>query len=283
MSVQHAVFRWHGGVWTLRDLASRNGTFVNGQRVVAGPTESFPLNRGDEIAFAESDEVWEFFDDAAPGTLLIPIDADGEVRRDATPYRLDAADVVAIPSAQEPTASAYQRSGRWYLERSDAMLELDHGQRVRVAGERYVVHLSSPATGTVDAEHVLVDHVVKNARLIIGVSPDEESAAVTVHIGRDEHELERRTFLYLLAYLARVRLDDVSDGRDEHDAGWVEVHEACRNLQLSSSEALGLLVHRCRKAMQEARLDDPASVIDRSRRGLLRIGVPSGNLEIRSA
>jgi hypothetical protein len=41
----HAVFEWFGGVWCVRDLGSRNGTFVNGQRILG----EYALNAGDEI------------------------------------------------------------------------------------------------------------------------------------------------------------------------------------------------------------------------------------------
>ncbi len=281
VSVQHAVLRWQAGMWTVRDLGSRNGTFVNGQRVAAGPADIVELVEGDELTFAEGDEVWSLVDAAPPGSLLIPVDDQGNPKTDRAPYRLDVSDVVAVPSSDNPVASVFQREGRWLLERADALVELGHGETVQVGDERFSVHLSTFATGTVDPEQALVEHVVQNAHLEICVSADEESAALAVTIGRDRHTLEARTFLYLLAYLARVRIDDVAAGRAEDEAGWVPVEQACRDLQLSSNEALGLLVHRCRKAMREAHVDDPASVIDRSRRGLLRIGVPAARLDVR--
>ena len=36
ISGEHAAFRWSGDGWELRDLSSRNGTFVGGQRMDAG-------------------------------------------------------------------------------------------------------------------------------------------------------------------------------------------------------------------------------------------------------
>jgi pSer/pThr/pTyr-binding forkhead associated (FHA) protein len=44
-SAVHAVFEPLAGVWTVRDLSSRNGTFVNGERL----DTQRPLRRGDEI------------------------------------------------------------------------------------------------------------------------------------------------------------------------------------------------------------------------------------------
>jgi DNA-binding CsgD family transcriptional regulator len=49
-SAVHAALEPLAGAWTVRDLTSRNGTFVNGTRVL---TER-PLHRGDEIRIGRS-------------------------------------------------------------------------------------------------------------------------------------------------------------------------------------------------------------------------------------
>lgn len=50
VSTRHAEIRFEGGAWLLTDLGSRNGTYLDGQRV-AGPT---PLKPGDLIRLGES-------------------------------------------------------------------------------------------------------------------------------------------------------------------------------------------------------------------------------------
>lgn len=50
VSTRHAEIRFEGGAWILTDLGSRNGTYLDGQRV-AGPT---PLKPGDLIRLGES-------------------------------------------------------------------------------------------------------------------------------------------------------------------------------------------------------------------------------------
>src|SRR5262245_1229387 len=47
VSSQHAVIRWTGARWEVRDLASRNGTTVNGKRLASG--ESVALGAGDAL------------------------------------------------------------------------------------------------------------------------------------------------------------------------------------------------------------------------------------------
>ena len=49
LSRRHALIRRHEGSLLVKDLSSRNGTFVNGEQVKAG--ETHPLNDGDELRF----------------------------------------------------------------------------------------------------------------------------------------------------------------------------------------------------------------------------------------
>ncbi len=48
VSSEHAILGWTGAVWEVRDLGSKNGTFVGERRLAAG--ERIPLLPGDMIA-----------------------------------------------------------------------------------------------------------------------------------------------------------------------------------------------------------------------------------------
>jgi len=50
VSGHHALISWQGGCWVIEDQASTNGTFVNGQRIVAATT----LSEGDTISLSTS-------------------------------------------------------------------------------------------------------------------------------------------------------------------------------------------------------------------------------------
>ena len=54
VSREHARFNWQRGQWTLHDLQSGNGVFVNQQRIV----RSRVLRHGDEIMFGQT--LWQF-------------------------------------------------------------------------------------------------------------------------------------------------------------------------------------------------------------------------------
>jgi len=63
-SGEHAVIAWAGDRWTVRDLGSRNGTWVGALRLFPGQT--VPLPRGAELAFGARDDRWQLIDDAPP-------------------------------------------------------------------------------------------------------------------------------------------------------------------------------------------------------------------------
>lgn len=272
VSSHHATLRWVEGAWTLRDHASRNGTYVNGRRIESGQEHAQILHAGDLIGFAERDEQWELVDASPPAPQLVPLDDDGE------PITLDDHDMLALPSADEPLVTIFRRSGRWWAEQGGEAFFLDHGHHITAGSRSFRLHAAASLPSTADAESQPAERRLRHAILEIRVSADEEAAEARVQIGSAYHELPRRSFLYLLAFLARRRLDDA--GAHGEDSGWVDVESACHELQLASPEALTLLVHRCRKELQKCGIEDPAEIIDRSRRGLIRIGVKPEQLSV---
>jgi len=61
VSVHHAVFSWTGGEWVVRDRGSRNGTFVNGQRVEGERV----VTAGDRVAFGDGGPEVAFYPESA--------------------------------------------------------------------------------------------------------------------------------------------------------------------------------------------------------------------------
>lgn len=56
VSFEHAAIHHLDGTWHVRDLASKNGTFVNGKRIDDG--KRMTLKPGDVVAFGDSCEEW---------------------------------------------------------------------------------------------------------------------------------------------------------------------------------------------------------------------------------
>jgi len=64
VSGEHAAIYFEEGHWRLRDLASSNGTRLNGEPIQPGARHA--LLRGDRITFGSSSETWELIDEQAP-------------------------------------------------------------------------------------------------------------------------------------------------------------------------------------------------------------------------
>jgi pSer/pThr/pTyr-binding forkhead associated (FHA) protein len=64
VSGEHAAIYFEEGHWRLRDLASSNGTRLNGEPIQPGARHA--LLRGDVITFGSSAEAWELIDEQAP-------------------------------------------------------------------------------------------------------------------------------------------------------------------------------------------------------------------------
>lgn len=62
----HAVLENYGSGWTVRDLGSRNGTYVNGDRLVAERT----LYPGDELRIGKTRLIFKAFGAPGPGRTL---------------------------------------------------------------------------------------------------------------------------------------------------------------------------------------------------------------------
>ena len=55
VSRRHAVVGTAQGQWTVRDLGSTNGTYLNGERLAEGETR--PISNGDQVGFSRSLQV----------------------------------------------------------------------------------------------------------------------------------------------------------------------------------------------------------------------------------
>ena len=250
--------------WELRDLGSRNGTWVDGRRLQPG--EVVGLGPGSRLGFGRDDDVWVLEDDGAPTAVAEAIGS-GEVRTAEH-------GVLVLPDDDHPeVVLSVDATGRWWLEQGDVAKPL--------TGE-LVVHTSSAAwrvTPPLPDDHtagVSLSRVLDAVKLRFGVSRDEEHVRVTVVSRGEEIQLEEREHWYTLLILARLRLGDAAEPSSEQ--GWIERDELLRMLSLDSN-GLNVAIYRARRQLQAAGIEGAAALVE-VRRGQRRMGMAVERLEV---
>ena len=141
VSGEHAAIYFSDGEWVLRDLASTNGTHVDGRRIATG--ERLRLTTGMAIAFGSTDEQW-LLEDTGPPTAGARCEATGEVRWAER-------GLLALPDASDPRASLFEdQDGRWWIERDGDVCAAEDNAIVE-CGDTWRLHVPPPAPGPIAA------------------------------------------------------------------------------------------------------------------------------------
>lgn len=267
VSLQHAAIRWTGDAWEVKDLGSRNGTYLNGKRL--DPGQDYHLARGDALAFGDPRRTWDVCDDDPPCVMVLGL-SDG----DTVTLR---GDMLGIPSHEEPVATIYRGSdGVWRLERSDGpRTVLQNREIFEVAGRKW--RFSCPEIISVTRQSTLVARI-EDLRLHFSVSLDEEHVELRAECPSCSMELGSRGHNYLLLTLARQRIKDAELGLSPTACGWMLLDQLTEGLR-TTPQQLNLDVHRIRVQFAEAGIIGAVGIVQRRQRAKqLRIGV--SDLEI---
>jgi predicted component of type VI protein secretion system len=243
--------------WVLRDLSSKNGTFVNGQCLPHGGSHT--LSEGDRLAFGDPAVVWILEDASAPTAMA---------RRLVTGELLAAEDgLLALPSPAEPLATLFEAEGRrWAIELDGQLRAAEDGETIEAGGEAFVLHLPISPVSTVEAQAPVP---AEEAELQFRVSRDEEAVEVAAR-GR---VLPPRAHHHTWLTLARARLRDRESAHlAEPQRGWLFVDDLCRTLSMDENK-LNVEIYRIRKDAASLGLPGAAAMIERRRASRqLRIG-----------
>jgi len=263
VSAQHAILRWTGSEWELKDLGSRNGTFLDGVQLPSREPER--IKRGARVAFGQLDQQWELASDDPPHPMIISLTR-------AEPLLIDQ-ELLALPSAEDPQATIFRGSdGIWTLERADeAVVRLENQSRFSVGGEAFRFSCPMLVQRTMTSEHACETGLLQ---LVFSVSHDEEYVHVRAEADGVRLDLGTRTHNYVLLTLARHRLSDAAAGVPDTSCGWVYQDDLIQELAGSSSQ-LNIDVFRIRKQFAAAGLLNASDIVERRpRTHQLRIGVP---------
>ncbi|MFT4621424.1 MAG: hypothetical protein ACI8PZ_000076 [Myxococcota bacterium] len=258
VSGSHAAIRWSGDRWTVRDLGSRNGTWVNGARLAPG--EEASLVEGARIGFGRPEGEWTLIDSGPPvahavcGDRVVVADGEGSL---------------GIPP-DDPAAWVYRVGAAWRLEREGDVHDARDGDAIVVGEHTWRLALPEPLGSTLaqGATPAALCDVV----LVFHVSSDEEHVELEVQRGAAVDKFKHRAHHYLLLTLARLRAEEHAAGVDEADAGWVYQDDLSHQLRLGTN-GLYQQIHRSRRQLRGVGVGDSERVVERrSGSGQLRIG-----------
>lgn len=270
VSGQHATIRWTGKAWELHDLASRNGTFVQGRRLAA--RERVLLLPQTRIQFGLSSE-WMLIDASPPLAVAIRV-------RDRQRV-VEQGGLIALPSEAAPSVFLLlDDRGRWLCEEAsggEARI-VEDDTTLMADGEAWRFRTATPAAGTSGSSAIVAS--VDNLVLSFRVSPDEEQVQLFADISGKTLPVEPRTHHYLLLTLARERL---AQARAAPAAtlshGWIHQDTMSRMLKKSTT-LLNVEIYRARRQFAELGVRDAAKIIERRRdTGEIRLGCASFQIE----
>lgn len=263
VSAFHAEIAWNGQAWHLRDLGSRNGTFVGGQRL--SPGQPVALEPGAEIGLGGPERHYRFIEGSPPRLIAFGPDQ----------IRVAEDDVLCLPSSGECAALIFRDADdRWVIESPEGTRALEDEACVVVDGQPFHVHLPGGVPATRDADQ-RSETVQDEGVLELAVSRDGEHVDLRLHHGGLAHPIESRAHTFLLLALARARLHDAAQDRlPEREHGWMHREDLMKELAIDDPQLLNLWVYRARQQLAQLKLHGAAKVIERREgAGQLRLGL----------
>jgi hypothetical protein len=255
-SSEHASLSWNGEAWELRDLGSKNGTYLDKERVEPGRV--LEVSRGDMITFGDRAEEWDLQDAGAPELLAVDLESNALIPSEAG--------LLALPSADQLEASVFRSGeGTFVVESADGdVRDVESEEVVRTASGAYRLFLPVESEGTPMVERA---HLAEIA-LRFEVSRDEEHVGITVLHRNRRIALEPREHGYLLLTLARGR----SAERDLPPAqrGWIDREELERMLAIDEN-TLNVWIYRARQQLLERGIEGAQGIVE-VRPGKRRLG-----------
>lgn len=250
-SSEHATLSWNGWQWELKDLGSRNGTWVDGGRLEPGAPVK--LATGAKLAFGDPAKTWELSNDDPPGLTA--------VNQNTGAVRVARDGLLVLPNDEAPEATFYLgAAGAWVLEDAEGNQRELRDQEVVSVGDDWQIQLPQVAEGTPLMQLVLS---LDTASLVFAVSRNEERVEMTISHRGAEIPLEPREHGYVLLTLARARLEDAHLPPEQR--GWRERDRLERMLAMDSN-ALNVAIHRARQQLSTAGVSGAANIVEVKRK-----------------
>lgn len=255
VSRHHAVIRWHGERWVLKDLGSRNGSFIEGGRLPSGGERGLRL--GDRVSIGSSEHM-------VVACLAPP---EPMARAEDGALQVGHGSVLGLPDAAEPSVQIVRRGEGWALDGPRGIREVVDGESVQVDGASWQLHLPAILQGTWTAS------ALESPVLTFEVSQDEEHVRVVFTRAGETVQLGSRVHHYTLLQLARQRVRDAADGVSPPEQGWLAQVDLERMLRLDRNVVYQHL-YRARRELAGPLSGTDTELIERRHdAGQLRIGL----------
>jgi hypothetical protein len=257
VSAHHAVIRWTGEAWEVRDLGSRNGVRVSGVRLPPGGSRVLEL--GHQVAFGGAQGTWTVVDLAPPEPLAR--------RRDGAWQRGDRG-LLLLPGADPVEVCVHEEEGGWVAETGEQLRALADGDEVKAGGATWTVFLPDLVVETREDAPGVIE--LGTAEVVLAVSQDEENVELTLRAGGRALRLPHRAHLYLVLSLARARLRDAD--APESERGWVYQDDVMREHRIPIDQ-FNVVLFRARRQLRQAGVAGADGLIERRRgSGQVRLG-----------
>ena len=256
---------WTGTRWEVRDLGSRNGTFVAGRRLAPG--EPVEVGAGATLSFGRDDDPWTLVDTEPPSAYAVHTGSGRHMRaRNA---------MLALPDTVSPEVVAYpDRNGQWVIEiGDDAARPVQDSETIHVAEAEWRLFVPDAHVGTAAVDQ---GPHIDTIGLRFDVSLDEEHVQMTVSHRGDTIELEPREHGYTLLTLARARIEDAALPPSEQ--GWIDRDRLLKMLG-TDTNGLNVAIYRARGQLTKAGVDGAAGIVE-VRRGQRRLGLEPDRLTV---
>lgn len=268
VSGEHASLYWDGASWLVRDLGSRNGTFLQGQRLQPGLPQ--PLEPQALLAFGNQEDPWRLVEASPPvASASLP----------GTPTRVLADNgLLLLPGEEHPELCVYASAEHgWVAESAQGLTPVEDGQLVEAGGQRWCLHLPVALESTAERPHSAL--LLSRARVHFTVSRDEEHVEITLLCHGAEHALPARAYNYTLLTLARLRVEEARH-LPPQEAGWI-YPEALQAQLAVDRLLLNTHLSRARRLVASLGFQDAAQLVERrATTGQLRFGLPPEHISI---
>jgi len=269
VSAQHARVTYFDDSWHVRDLGSRNGIYVDGQRIDVGPWRRLEVGMRVELGGATPFRVVDL---RAPtlhargddGLIVLPVDG-----------------VLALPGSEAPEVLILQSEAGYVLEQDGEETPAFDGQEVSAGGRTWRVCVGVPDADLFETQPTAPARDLRRTRLVFTEALEPGTARLCVACDDGQVAISGRSFIAVLLHLARARLLDRDRSVEERECGWRARSDILSSLRITP-EKLNLDLHRARRVLLAEGVRAVDGLIERRReRGMLRIG--TGNLSVEPA